>query len=514
MPAEKEVFETEHVEIFRVDRGSLEEVLTISREMAAHAQAIAEGTAAWVENMDGLFTSVAEGGPEVEKKLGDIAEKTGEAESSMSVFGGVASQVLTGLGVALPALSIAGLVGLGVAIYGQTVATRQWAHEVESVSNLSQDWLTRHRGDMQDIAREYGYTHEKVDAFGMAIGVAGFTADTAMVGLRLSLERVRETGVSVEVVARNIAFELHELGYTEEEVATRTYQLAEWVGVLTEAWKLDAHEASSVATEIMDLGTRLQSLRGMPALEMRTILGLGREEFERLQMESPEQLAVKIMEYVDEASRVVGAEYRPEMIEYLLGVQFGVKDPLALRQMRDMILEGRIAPFEMPDYTKEELAGKRELADEEAEGRKNWLAMLKDIFGPGGIGFFLSGLRGGAAPPPLGEVYTPEGAVRPEYMATFERPYGERFVEETALGQAIRRLWQRMRGVEPEPAGTGGGPGLFPVPFGPGVPGAGPIEVNVNLIIEELPQGITVRTSDGMVLHTRGQGERFVSPGP
>jgi len=503
MPGERDEIVTEHTQVFRVDRGSLEEVLTIARDMEEHAESMAKSAAAYADHIAKTFGVIVEKGDEVAEKVGKVAGKTEEAKSMMSELGGAATEVLTVLGISLPALSIAGLVGLGVAIHGQTVATQQWAHEVALVSNLSQEWLVSHESEMADIAREYGYTHDKVQDLGRAVAEAGFTGETAMSGFRLTLERVRETGLPVEAVAKGIAYELHELGYTEEEVAARTYQLAEWVDILTEAWKLNAYESRIAATGILELGMKLQDLTGMPALQMAEMLGIDWEEFTRLQMEEPEQLGVMIMEWVDEATKDAEAKYRPALIEEFLVRLFGIKDPVLARQMARMIVEDRIGPVEMPTYTKEQLAERRRIAGIEAKPEIDPFKMFKDILGPGGLPYWLSAMGERPIVLPEGEVQVGE-LFGPEYMMTTLAP----------LGQAIRRLWDRIRGVEPLAPDTGGGPGPFAVPFALGVPEAGPIEVNVNLIIEELPQGITVRTSDGMVLHTRGQGERFISPSP
>jgi len=514
MPGERDEIITEHTQIFRVDRGSLEEVLTIARDMEEHAETMAKNIGAFADNMATTFGVVVEKGDEVAEKMGKVAGKTEEAKDSLTGLESGARGVMTALGISLPALSIVGLVGLGAAIYNQTMATRQWAHEVELVSNLSQEWLIEHKEDMNEIARAYHYPLADVEKFGKAIGEAGFTGETALDGLRLSFERVRVTGMPIETVARNIAYEMHELGYTEEEVARRTLQLTDFVGALTEAWKLDAHEARGTAAGILELGMRLQDLTGMPALQMAEMLGIDWEEFTRLQMEEPEQLGVKIMEWVDEATKGVEAKYRPALIEDFLGRLFGIKDPIQVRQMQQMIVEGKIEPVEMPEYTAEEYKERQTLEDKRREGERNLIREWRDFFSK-------AGMAAGLPPPEPPEFLTMGGRIPPQYLPPpvgafyggFESAEGWERIG-TYLRDAISNLWQRMRGIEPEPLGTGGGPGTFGMPFAPGAPGAGPIEVSVNLIIEELPQGLTVRTSDGMVLYTRGQGERFISPSP
>lgn len=504
MPEEREVFETEHVEVFRVDRASLEEVLTTSREMEKHAQEMAKLTSAWAENMSKILTTVDEKGPAVTGAMKDIGEKVGEVKDVSSTLGNVVGQVMQGLGVALPALSIAGLTALGVQIEKTIASERLWAHQTELVSNLDHIWLTTHLNDLQDVGREYGYTAKESEDFGKVVAEAGFTGGTAMSGFRESLRRAHELGIPVAEAAKQIAYEMEVLGYSTEEVQLRTYSLIDFNKALAESWGLDEYAARQVSNQMLTLGQRIAEMRGAPALQMRTLLGLDRAEFERLQREAPEQLATMSMQWVEKVTKGVEAKYRPDVIEDLLLTQFGITDPDVRRQMRDVIISGKVEPIKAPVVPPEELAERKRLAEEERKATVSGGWTLQQIFKD--VIPILSALQIGPLkiPSTYAETHLPTGEVRPEYK------WG---TEPTPLYKTLYERFPMMRGVLEGIFGTPGG-GITPATGG----GAGvvgpqpPVEVNVNLVIEKIPEGVTVHTSDGMMLLTRGQGEGFREP--
>jgi len=97
-----------------------------------------------------------------------------------------------------------------------------------------------------------------------------------------------------------------------------------------------------VPTEVERLSQTIAEMRGAPALQLQTLLGLDTEEFKRLQREAPETLAMMVLQWLGELTEGLEPDYRPYAIESLLEEQFGIRDPSVIDPLVDAIIEDRI----------------------------------------------------------------------------------------------------------------------------------------------------------------------------
>jgi len=180
--------------------------------------------------------------------------------------------------IAVVGISAAILCGIVVIVkQNETARMRQWGHEIELVSNLPSDWVQAHIDEMVAIGRGYGMNRDQTLEYGKIIFAAGFTDETAMVGYEESLRRASELGIPVMEAAKQISREMHVVGYNQDDLQRRTIQLAAY------------------SNEILYLSQSIADMRGASALQLRTLLGLDRETFERLQDEAPETLTMMLL---------------------------------------------------------------------------------------------------------------------------------------------------------------------------------------------------------------------------
>lgn len=482
---EKEELITEYTQVFKVDRASLEQVLTIARDMEEHAEAMAKSAGAYADHMAETFGVIIEDGDEVKKAMKGVSDETEEGKKKAFGLGDAFTQVLSGLGVKIPALSYATLGVMAVQIDEAVAGFSRWGHEIELVSSISKEWAESHVTDLFNIGNRYGLNLQEVKDTSKEVFAMGFTAETAMAGYERTIERSVLLGISLKESARMVSYEMDVLGKNTDEVADRTAELELTYDKLAATWEVDRAVAKQVYNQIMEMGRGFAELRGAPAIQLQTLLGLEPEQFRKLQMEAPETLVDMVMERFSEVTKGMDPTMRRGALEMMFQ-QYGVTDPRVLDEMVKMTMAEGVRPLE-PVITTAELDAKMAEQQKDLQSFVGLWEQTKEATQAYTTGKLwvptAQQFRAGPPPLPPGALVTAPGGV--------------------GVSPEILEMWRAM---PPEEMGPRGGyfPGYMPEPT----------EVTVNLVVEEIPEGVMVRTSDGNVLFTQGQGERFKTPGP